>query len=257
MKKVSFILPALNEGNSIERVIHRIPRKELENRGYGVSVWVLDGKSTDNTVDVAKENGANIYLQTGEGKGNAVSEVFGFLDSDYVVMLDADNTYDPRDVMPMMHFLENGHHIVMGSRMRGDMMDGAMSRKNLVGNVMLSTVAGMLYRRRVSDVCTGFWGFKGSVLRKLGIDAQGFELEAQLFSRASKLGLTIGEVPINYGTRHGDVTKLSGISSGVRIFWTLVRERLNGNGGRMNPCPASECREALRPSAAAMSGADD
>jgi dolichol-phosphate mannosyltransferase len=230
-QSISFILPALNEGNSIEQVIHKIPRKELEHRGYGVSVWVLDGKSKDKTVAIARKNGAKIYLQTGSGKGNAVSEVFSFLKSDYVVMLDADNTYDPRDILPMMPLLENGHHIVMGSRMRGDMTPGAMSSKNRLGNQMLSRAAGILYGKRVSDLCTGFWGFKGSVISKLGIDAQGFELEAQLFSRASKLGLTIGEVPIRYGTRCGDETKLSGMSSGARIFWTLVRERvLHGNG---------------------------
>jgi dolichol-phosphate mannosyltransferase len=75
-------------------------------------------------------------------------------------------------------------------------------------------------------LCTGFWGFKGHVVRNVPIDAKGFELEAQLFSRCIKSNLVIGEVPISYGCRNGDVTKLGGVSSGMRIFWTLFWERL-------------------------------
>ncbi|MGB2581322.1 MAG: hypothetical protein WBD03_02495, partial [Thermoplasmata archaeon] len=73
-------------------------------------------------------------------------------------------------------------------------------------------------------------------------------LEAQLFSRASKLGLTIGEIPISYGERCGDVTKLSGISSGARIFWTLVRERVIRNHSRASPVEAPHRREMRTPS---------
>ena len=225
MPEVSFILPALNEGRGIGKVIDRIPVRDLMTRGYEVNVWLLDGHSTDQTVTVARSRGARVFVQEGRGKGRAVSQALNHIRSDYVIMLDADNTYDPKDAIPMMTLLEDGHDVVMGSRLNGLLGTNSMTLKNLVGNRLLSTTASVLYARRVSDLCTGFWGFKGRVLRRLPIDAKGFELEAQLFSRCARSGFVIGEVPISYGCRSGDVTKLRAITSGMVILFSLFRER--------------------------------
>ncbi len=226
MAEVSFVLPALNEGRGIGNVLDRIPVTDLERRGYRVNVWVLDGRSTDRTVEVARAKGANVLLQKGRGKGRAVTQAFRTIRSDYVFMLDADNTYDPVDTLRMMPLLEDGHDVVMGSRLEGSMHEDAMTRTNLLGNRLISSAASLLYGHPVSDLCTGFWGFKGRVLRDLTLEAKGFELEAQLFSRCVRSKLVIGEVPISYGCRNGDQTKLRGLSSGAKIFWTLFRERM-------------------------------
>lgn len=226
MAEISFVLPALNEGRGIGNVLDRIPMGDLERRGYKVNVWVLDGKSTDRTVEVARSKGASVMLQRGRGKGRAVSQAFDFLRSDLVIMLDADNTYDPRDVMPMLPLLEDGHDVVMGSRMLGQMQVDAMTSRNRLGNRLISSAASVMYGQRVSDLCTGFWGFKGHVLRDLTIDARGFELEAQLFSRCMRSKYVVGEVPISYGRRSEDETKLRSFSAGARILWTLIAERM-------------------------------
>lgn len=226
MSEIAVLLPALNEGRGIGRVLERIPVEELRQLGHDVQVWVLDGRSTDRTVEVARLKGAHVFFQDGKGKGRAVSQALGFVHSDYVVMLDADNTYDPRDILPMLPLLENGHDVVMGSRMRGSMCDGAMSDKNRAGNRLISSTASVLFRRKVTDLCTGFWGFKGEALRRIVIDARGFELEAQLFSRSVKSKLRVVEIPIAYGCRSGDETKLRSFSAGARILWTLISERL-------------------------------
>lgn len=225
MPEVSFILPALNEGRGIGKVIDRIPVQDLTVRGYDVNVWLLDGRSTDQTVAVARSRGARVFVQEGKGKGRAVSQALNHIRSDYVIMLDADNTYDPKDAIPMMTLLEDGHDVVMGSRLNGVLDAESMTRKNLVGNKLLSAAASVLYARRVTDLCTGFWGFKGRVLRKLPIDAKGFELEAQLFSRCARSGFVIGEIPISYGCRSGDATKLRSLTSGMAILFALFRER--------------------------------
>jgi len=225
MPEVSFILPALNEGRGIGNVIDRIPVQDLTVRGYDVNVWLLDGHSTDQTVAVARSRGARVFLQEGKGKGRAVSQALAHIRSDYVIMLDADDTYDPKDAMPMMTLLEDGHDVVMGSRLNGVLDPDSMTLKNLIGNKLLSTAASVLYAKRVTDVCTGFWGFKGRALRRLPIDAKGFELEAQLFSRCARSGLVIGEIPISYGCRSEDATKLRGLSSGMAILLALLKER--------------------------------
>jgi len=225
MPEVSFVLPALNEGRGVGSVIDRIPVNDLVQKGYDVNVWLVDGHSTDQTVAVARDRGARVIMQDGRGKGRGMSQAFGQIKSDYVIMLDADNTYDPRDSLAMMPLLEDGHDVVMGSRMLGDPCDEAMSFRHMLGNKLLSGFASALYGKHTSDLCTGFWGFKGRVLRNLPIDAKGFELEAQLFSRCARYGLVIGEVPISYGCRSGDVTKLRSLSSGANILFALFRER--------------------------------
>jgi glycosyltransferase involved in cell wall biosynthesis len=225
MPEVSFILPALNEGRGIGKVIDRIPVRDLTVRGYDVNVWLLDGHSTDHTVAVALARGARVVVQEGMGKGRAVSQALNSIGSDYIIMLDADNTYDPIDVMSMMPLLEDGHDVVMGSRLNGVLEEDSMTLRNFLGNKLLSMTASVLYAKRVSDVCTGFWGFKGRVARELPIDAKGFELEAQMFSRCAKSGLVIGEVPIRYGRRAEDETKLRCFRSGIGIMFSLFRER--------------------------------
>lgn len=252
MPEILFILPALNEERGVGNVLDRIPSSELQRRGYHVKVWVLDGRSEDRTAEVAKEKGAKVLIQEGRGKGRAVSQAFDFIHSDFVIMLDADNTYNPRDVLPMMSLLENGHDVVMGSRLQGSMHEGAMTKRNRLGNVMLSSIASILFRRFVSDLCTGFWGFKGSALRKITVDARGFELEAQMFSRCAKSGLVIGEVPINYGCRNGDGTKLRSFSAGARILLTLLTERFGREREAVRGAEAAPALSAEAPAVSAV-----
>lgn len=248
MAEITFVLPALNEGRGIGNVLDRIPVSEFERMGYRVNVWVLDGRSTDRTVEVARAKGAKIMLQQGRGKGRAVSQAFRTIRSDYVFMLDADNTYDPNDTLKMMPLLEDGHDVVMGSRLEGTIGADAMTKRNKLGNRLISSAASILFGHQVSDLCTGFWGFKGRVLRDLTIEARGFELEAQLFSRCVRSNLVIGEVPISYGCRNGDPTKLRSFSSGAKIFWTLFWERMKpSRSGRMHASPVSHGSAKLVP----------
>lgn len=251
MAEVSFVLPALNEGTGIGKVIERIPIQDLTVRGYAVKVWLLDGHSEDQTVAIARSRGARIFVQQGKGKGRAVSQALPHIRSDYIIMLDADNTYDPGDAMSMMTLLEDGHDVVMGSRMNGVLGPDSMAWKNLMGNKLLSAVASVLYARRVSDLCTGFWGFKGRALRSVAIDAEGFELEAQLFSRCARSGLVIGEVPISYGCRTGDSTKLKGVSSGMGILLSLIRERFR-SAKSLKPASINQAPELSGPLSSAQ-----
>jgi dolichol-phosphate mannosyltransferase len=100
-----------------------------------------------------------------------------------------------------------------------------MSRLNLVGNHLLAFLANLLYRSGISDMCTGYWGFRGEVVKNLNIDAIGFELEANMLIEATKKGYRIGELPIHY-RRRGTPTKLHALKAGLRIGRTLIRKRL-------------------------------
>ncbi|MDP3066317.1 MAG: mannosyltransferase, partial [Methanobacteriaceae archaeon] len=133
-------------------------------------------------------------------------------------------TYDPKDAQKLLTpLMENQADIVLGSRLQGKRENGSISIINLLGNHLLSFFASFLYSN-VSDVCTGYWAFKKEVIDKLlleGIDSDGFDLEAEMFSKVSKNNFRVLEVPIHYKNRL-DAPKLNSVNDGVKIFMRLL-----------------------------------
>ncbi len=224
MKVVTILLAALNEEEGIAHVLDEIPVDRLRNNGYQLEVLVVDGQSTDGTVDVASRRGATVIPQEGRGKGSAVRTGLRQSPSNYVVMLDADHTYPSEEIPTFLDMLEHDIDIVVGSRLRGMIEDGAMSPINVFGNRALSFLASSLYGRRISDVCSGMWAFGPRALKKLHLNSVGFELEAEIFAEAVKHGLRIREVPISYRRRKGE-GKLGNIRDGLVIAAKLLRRR--------------------------------
>lgn len=256
-KKVTVIIPALNEEESIAEVIDEVLNTGLKEQGYDLQIKVIDGRSTDKTVEIARERGASVFVQKGKGKGVGIRqaielcspkhvvdrilslssgscgyifEIVSLLDTDYVVMLDADGTYPPKYIPTMLESLESGNDVVSGSRFKGTIEEGAMSRMNRVGNKILSALASILYSHECSDICTGMWAFRSEALRSLELESNHFELEAELFAESVKKGLRISEVPINYLPRKG-TTKLIPVSAGISILLMIIKRRfINANG---------------------------
>lgn len=236
---VVVLLPALNEEHAIGHVLERIPRPALEAAGYSVSVWVVDGNSTDGTLDVSRGNGASVFVQSGRGKGAGMRQAFehllatrdladgGSREPEFFLMLDADGTYPPEQIPQFLSAMESGNDVVLGSRFRGRMAAGAMTPLNAIGNRALSLLADLLYGTRVSDLCTGMWGFTGHTLRRLTLSADGFDLEADLFGSACLSRAQIAELPIDYDARIGP-PKLIPLRTGIQIAWRLLMRRLNG-----------------------------
>jgi len=221
--EILIVLPTLNEEQTIGRVIDEIPRKTLEGVGYKVRLLVVDGNSADRTRQIAEEKGASIVTERRRGKGIAVTKALSAVDADFIFMLDTDYTYPAGYIPDMLKLLEE-HHAVIGSRMRGRRQKGAMSRLNLVGNYLLSLIATVFYGKRISDVCSGFWGFRGEVVKKLSLRATAFDLEAEIFSQLTRRGYSIAEIPIDYRRRLSP-PKLRSLRDGTRIGWALITRR--------------------------------
>ena len=219
MKDVTFVLPAYNEEKSIENVLEGINLTYPESK-----VIVVDNNSTDNTASIAKNAGAMLINEKKQGKGHAVKKGFKNVKSKFAIMIDADNTYYPNEAGKLlMKLKKNEADVVLGSRLNGIRKKGAITPVNLFGNYILSLTATLLFSK-VSDVCTGYWAFKKEVIDyilKEGINSDGFELEAEMFSVISKKGYKILEIPINYGTRV-DSPKLNSMNDGWKIFKTLL-----------------------------------
>ena len=224
MKEVIVIFPALDEEETIGKVIEEVPVAELENRGYRVQIIVVDNGSSDKTSEIASLKGARVIVEPRRGKGMAIRTGFESVTGDFVFMLDADFTYPATSIPSMLELLERDYDVVLGSRIKGQMEKGAMRMLNMIGNRLLAMMANALYATRISDLCTGCWGFKGEVVKTMKLDAVGFDLEANMFIEIANKGYRISEVPIQYRKRRTP-SKLSSIQAGYKIGRMLISKR--------------------------------
>ena len=224
---VAVVIPTLNEERSIGTVIDGVPVADLMQSGFETDVYVIDGRSTDNTREIAVEKGAHIILEKRKGKGVAIQTAFKSINADYVVMVDGDDTY-PIEMATEMTRLLQTHDVVIGSRLKGTIEPGAMTRLNVVGNTLLSLLARALFSVNISDVCTGFWGYQSDAVRCMDLAACGFEIEADMFAECVRKDLRIAEIPITYRARK-DRPKLSSLRDGLKIGLFLCKRRFQRN----------------------------
>ena len=149
--------------------------------------------------------------------------VLGIGPGDEVIV--PDYTY-PATYIPEMLELLKKYPAVIGSRLKGIREDGSMRRLNTIGNYGLTLLANVLYMTWISDLCTGYWGFRGDVIKNLRLTSDGFQLEAELLIQLRKHGYKIGELPVNYRCREGKA-KLSGIKDGIAIGRFLISQRFS------------------------------
>jgi len=225
-KEICILLPALNEEESIGRVIDEIPRAEMERKGYSTRVIVVDNGSKDKTGEIARGKGADVIVQSVRGKGMALRAGFKSLSGDFVFILDSDYTYPATHIPEMLEKLEQGYDVIMGSRLRGRMRKGAMSKVNLVGNHLLALITNILYGTKISDPCTGYWGMRREVVERLKLNALGFEVEADMLTEIARDGCKITEIPVTY-RRRSTPPKLNSLRDGFKIGAMLLKKRFS------------------------------
>ena len=223
-KEVCIILPALNEEESIDKVIDEIPIGEIERRGYKHKVIVVDNGSNDRTGEIARARGSEVIVEPLRGKGRALRAAFKCLSGDFVFIIDSDYTYPATHIPEMLEKLEDGYDVVMGSRLKGKMRKGAMNKLNQVGNRLLALMTNILYGTNISDPCTGYWGMKCEVVKRLELNAVGFEIEVDMLAQIARDGYKITEIPIGY-RRRSTPPKLRSLRDGFKIGKMLLRKR--------------------------------
>jgi dolichol-phosphate mannosyltransferase len=219
--KVAVLIPTLNEEATIGRVIDKVPIHALSRDGYDITIYVIDGASEDETRQKALEKGAIVLLVTQPGKGAAMQHAFSSVRADYFIMIDGDDTYPPERITDFLRLLRT-YDVVVGSRLKGSIEDGAMKRMNLFGNRVLTALACALFKKEITDVCSGFWGYRKHVIDRMDLVARGFEIEADMFVECARLRFSIGEVAIDYKKRV-DRPKLSSMSDGLKIGFFLLK----------------------------------
>jgi len=227
IKKITILIPCYNEEKGIGQVIDGIPIKKLAYLNYKTEIIVINNNSSDHTIEVALGKGAKIVTEKKQGKGNALKTGFKNIsnDTDYVVMLDGDNTYKSEEILRLIEPLENGFcDVILGSRLEGKINDCSFNLFHRLGNWFLTFFIRRFYSVNTTDTCTGYFAWKKQVVDELAphIKSSGFAIEVEMITKMAKLGYKIYSVPITYDRREGH-SKLSPILDGIKITWMLFK----------------------------------
>ncbi len=207
---VCILIPTLNEEANIGQVIEGFIRQGFTN------IFVIDGRSTDRTREIAERMGAKVVIQTGRGKGQAIREAFGMIDSDVVVIVDGDGSYIPDEVGRLLEPIKRG----IADHVAGDRLasfeNGAFTKLNLFGNKVLNFFFRLVYGVDVHDMLSGYRALTKKVYKSVELRKAGFEIETELTVETIAKGYRIMEVPITYKKRGGKA-KLHPLKDGFKI----------------------------------------
>jgi len=228
------VIPAKNEAENIGWVLERLPSVVQE-------VVLVDGKSTDGTVSVARRIRPDIrvLVEKAPGKGAALRTGFNAARGDFIVMIDADGSMDPSELDHCLEALEDrraearedspkAYPIVKGSRFTCGGGTDDMEFVRQLGNRVLLGLVNLLYGARFTDLCYGLFAFRRDQLERLELRADGFEIETEIVVRALNAGIPIGEVPSYEAPRRFGRSNLNTWRDGQRVLRTLLRERFVG-----------------------------
>lgn len=231
------IVPAFNEGRTLERVIRRV----LEERCVQ-QVVIVDDCSTDDTLAAANRVASDPRVvvkhhDVNRGKGAAVRTGLDAITAELVIIQDADLEYDPSDyeklVLPV---LRGRADVVYG--IRGFAGQSAYSYWFVVGNRLVTTAANVLFNCYIQDMETGFKCMRTSLMKRLGLRGNRFDIEPEITGRILRLGYRIYEVPIDYAARSREEGKKLTWRDGVRALFVLFGIRMATKGrlfGRPDP----------------------
>jgi glycosyltransferase involved in cell wall biosynthesis len=205
--EVSVVMPCLNEADTVATCVQKA-RTAMENAGIAGEVIVADNGSSDDSVALARSAGARVVLVKDKGYGAALMGGITAARGRFVIMGDADDSYDFGEVPKFVGRLRNGDELVQGCRLEsggGRVLPGAMPRLHRwLGNPLFSRVARRWFRAPVHDIYCGLRGFTKSLYERLDQRCTGMEFATEMIIKASLVGARIGEVPI---TLHPDGRK--------------------------------------------------
>ncbi|HYM56538.1 MAG TPA: glycosyltransferase family 2 protein [Solirubrobacteraceae bacterium] len=214
------MIPCLNEEDNIERCV-RLAVKVMEEAGIRGEVVVADNDSRDRSAELAAAAGARVIHEPRRGYGSAYRAGFSAARGRYIVMADADLTYDFREIPRFVEHLEAGADLVMGDRM-DNIHPGAMPwLHRYVGNPVLTGVLNVFFHTGVSDAHCGMRALRRDVLPRLDLRTTGMEFASEMVIRAAKEKLDIRQFQIEYRPRGGD-SKLSSFRDGWRHLRFLL-----------------------------------
>lgn len=215
MSKVTVLIPTFEEEEGIGLVIDEII-------GTGIpreNILVVNGYSSDRTVEIARSKGVKVIFQEGKGKADAVKTGLKYVKTPYVVVIDGDYTYPAKYIPALLYVAEKeGYDEVIGARVYGRKHIPLINR---LGNTILTKLFNILFGTRLRDVLSGLYIVRVSKLSSAMFETKGFSIEAEIAAHIASTSGKIKEIPIHYRRRVGK--KKLKIIDGLRIGWDMVR----------------------------------
>src|SRR6266700_1397225 len=216
--RVAVLVPCFNEAAAIAAVVADF-RKSLPT----AEIYVYDNNSTDRTIAVAREAGAEVRSERRQGKGHVVRRMFADVDADIYMLVDGDATYDAASAPRMIETLLT-EHLDMVVGLRVDQDQAAYRRGHRTGNRMLTSFLSTVFGQAFKDILSGYRVFSRRFVKSFPVLSDGFEIETELTVHALELALPVAEIETPYYARpEGSFSKLNTWRDGFRILGTILR----------------------------------
>jgi glycosyltransferase involved in cell wall biosynthesis len=188
-------MPCLNEAETLEICIRKAQQYLTQNQIEG-EVIVADNGSTDGSQEIARTAGARVVNVPEKGYGSALMGGISAANEEYIIMGDADDSYDFTNLQFFVSALQNGADLVMGNRFKGGIMPGAMPFSHrYLGNPVLSGIARVFFKSKIGDFHCGLRGFRRQAILDLDLQTTGMEFASEMVVKAAMRGLKVVEVP--------------------------------------------------------------
>ena len=207
--QVTVVIPTLDEEEAIGPLID-----EVKAAGYG-KILVIDGYSKDRTAEIARQKGAQVVGQHGKGKAGALLTAFQMITTPWVIVIDGDGSYDPRDLDKFMLPME-WHDFVKGVRTR----NASMSTLHKLGNSVITKTFDLLFGTFIGDVCSGMYMMRTDLVRALHLEKHQLTIEQEIAAEVVLASGRYTTVPINYRKRVGGKSKTKTWRQGFRDLIT-------------------------------------
>ena len=215
---VSVIIPTLNEAGNILEALTTI-QKEL---AYPNEIIVVDGNSTDGTIQKVKDTKCRLIIEPRRGYGLALRTGMKRAKGDVIVMVDGDGTYEVKHINRILRkMLKNDAEMCLATRMYDP--NKAMGLMNFVANKVMTFCFNILYKQNLSDSQSGFRAISHAAIEKVELNQDDMAFATEILVEFAKKGFKMIEIPTVYKPRKYGRTKLRKLKSGIEIFTTLVR----------------------------------
>ncbi|MBX8937881.1 glycosyltransferase family 2 protein [Enterococcus gilvus] len=220
-EKIAILIPCYNESLTIKKVINDFQRELPE-----ADIYVYDNNSTDNTYEIALNEGAIVKKEPRQGKGNVIRQMFFDIEADYYLMVDGDDTYPAENSHELIAALREGSaDMVIGDRLsNGTYFNENKRAFHDFGNNLVKNSINRLYQANIKDVMTGYRGFNRMFVKSFPVMSSGFQIETEFTIHALDKRFKLVEIPIDYRDRpEGSESKLDTYSDGLKVLLTILK----------------------------------
>lgn len=217
-KNIAVLIPCYNEEQTIAKVISKA-KLELPT----AKIYVYDNNSTDNTANIARDNGAIVGFENNQGKGFVVKRMFSDIDADYYVLIDGDDTYDlSKANLLLKELIDKNLDMVVGTRK--PVSDKSYPVGHVVGNKAFNKIVSILFGKKFTDIFSGYRVFSKRYVKSFPCVSEGFEIETEMSVHALNLNLAISEIELEYFSRpEGSTSKLNTFKDGFKILLAIIK----------------------------------